>query len=98
MGKIFTIEFKSLNNRHNALVSVYGENPCIHVQFIDSYLKNIFSTEHIRYKGNSGFKKLPQYQHPSTKEIIEKIAVAIEKELYKNYATIKRLFPSLYWK
>lgn len=95
MGKIFTIQFQYINHSHNALVSVYKKenNYCYHIQFIDNYLKTVFSTEHIRYHGDDGFRKLEWYENPFTRTMLNKMAVAIERNLKSQYAMIKWLFP-----
>ena len=93
MGKIFNLEFQFLNRKHNALVSVNSDkaDPYIHIQLIDSLFKNFFS-EHIRYKGFNGYKKLEQYKDPVARKLIDRIGAEVEKELACNYAVVKNLF------
>lgn len=97
MGKIFTIEFQYVNCRHNALVSVgdTGKNPFFHIQLIDERLQKIFSTEHIRYSGAEGYQHLDFYKYPFTREMLKRMAAAIDRTLSSQYAIIKWLFPSV---
>ena len=92
-GKIFNLEFRFLNKNHRALVSVNSNRtePYIHVQLTDSFFKKIFSLEHIRYKGLTGYKALDQYKDPFLRKVIDSIASEVEKELDQNYAIVKSL-------
>ena len=96
MGKIFAIEFQFVNNKHNALVSVYKKEQtlCFHIQLIDERLMNIFSTEHIRYK-NEEYTGMDFYKDPFRRELFKRMNSAIEKVLTKQYAIIKWLFPAM---
>ena len=96
MGKIFTIEFQYVNYKHNALVSVSDSDnhPFYHIQLIDERLQKVFSTEHIRYKGEEGYRHLDFYKHPFTREMLKRMAGAIDRTLSRQYAIIKWLFPS----
>ena len=96
MGKIFTIEFQFVNNKHNALVSVYKKEQkvCFHIQLIDKNLMDIFSTEHIRYK-NEEYTGMDFYKDPFAREVFLKMNNAIDKVLSKQYAIIKWLFPTM---
>jgi hypothetical protein len=96
MGKIFAIEFQVVNNRHNALVSVYKRERtrCYHIQLIDENLMNIFSTEHIRYK-NEEYTAMDFYKDPFRREVFKRMSSAIDKVLTEQYGIIKWLFPSM---
>jgi hypothetical protein len=97
MGKIFTIEFQYINMRHSALVSVCnnGNNPLYHIQLIDERLQKAFSTEHIRYRGEEGYRQLDFYKYPFTRAMLKRMAAAIDHTLSGQYAIIKWLFPSI---
>ena len=96
MGKIFTIEFQVVNNKHHALVSVYRKERtlCYHIQLIDENLMDIFSTEHIRYK-NEEYTRMDFYKDPFRREVFKRMNSAIDKVLTNQYAIIKWLFPSM---
>jgi hypothetical protein len=95
MGKIFRIEFQFVNVKHSALVSVSTSKtkPYYHIQLIDNYLKKIFSTEHIRYEGEQGYQALDQYRNPFTREMLHKMATAIDRTLTGQFAIIRWLMP-----
>ena len=94
MGEIFKIEIEYAVYKHTALVSVCGLNqePIFHVQFLDNFLKEIFQTEHIRYKGADGYQHCGLYEDDLTVIIIDRIANAIDQKLYGRTAIIRRLF------
>jgi len=94
MSKIFTVEIEYAVYKHKALVSVCSLNqePVFHVQFIDSFLREIFGTEHIRYKGVDGYQECDLYNDDLAEVIIDRIAKAIEQKLNGKTALIRRLF------
>jgi len=94
MGKIFSVEIEYALYTHKALVSVFRINnePVFHVQFVDSFLKEIFQTEHIRYEGTNGYRFCDVYEDDLAEVIIDQIAKAIDQKLYGKTALIKRLF------
>ena len=94
MGKIFSVEIKHALYTHKALVSVSRINnePVFHVQFMDSFLKEIFQTEHIRYEGANGYQFCDVYDDDLAEVIIDQIARAIDNKLNGRTALIKRLF------
>jgi hypothetical protein len=94
MGKIFSVEIEYALYTHKALVSVSRINnePVYHVQFIDSFLKEIFQTEHIRYEGVNGYQFCDLYDDDLAEVIIHQIATAIDHKLNGRTALIKRLF------
>jgi len=94
MGKIFSVEIEYSLYTHKALVSVSQINnePVYHVQFMDSFLKEIFQTEHIRYEGASGYQFCDFYDDDLAEAIIDQIAKAIDLKLNQRTALIKRLF------
>lgn len=94
MGKIFSVEIEYALYTHKALVSVSRINnePVFHVQFVDSFLKEIFHTEHIRYEGINGYQFCDVYDDDLAEVIIDRIAKAIDQKLYGKTALIKRLF------
>lgn len=94
MGKIFSIEIEYALYTHKALVSVsrIDNEPVFHVQFVDSFLKEIFQTEHIRYEGVYGYQFCDVYDDDLAEVIIDQIAKAIDQKLYGKTASIKRLF------
>ena len=96
MGKIFTIEFQCVNKMHKALVSVCNRSskPLYHIQLIDERLQEVFATEHIRYRGEEGYRHLDFYKYPFTREMLKRMAAAIERNLSSQYAIIKWLFPA----
>ena len=96
MAKIFCIEFPAVQERHTALVSTYTreDHAYYHIQFTDHYLKNIFSTEHLRYEGDEGYKKLDVYKSPFTRAYLLKVVGAIRKTVNKP-AMVRWLFPFL---
>jgi hypothetical protein len=96
MGKIFSVEFQFVNRSHSALVSVYKkENKSIyHIQLIDGSLKQIFATEHIRYREDE-FQRLEFYKDPVARAVFNNLNAAIDKVLSSHNAVIKWLFPSL---
>jgi hypothetical protein len=77
-------------------VSVYkkDQKACFHIQLIDKTLKNIFSTEHIRYNDDD-YRRLDFYNDPFAREVFLKMNNAIDKVLSKQYAIIKWLFPTM---
>jgi|SRR6476646_7057419 hypothetical protein len=93
MGRIFKLDFSFLNRKHRALISVgnHPTEPYVHVQLIDSLFQNLFNTEHIRYKGLEGYKRLEIYKDPFLKKLIDTIANEVEKEIAGNYAKVKSL-------
>ena len=97
MARIFTIEFQYAAGRHSVLVSVYNSEtrPHYHIQLIDKYLQKAFSTEHIRYRGEEGYRNLHFYKYPFTREVLKRMASAIDRTLNSQYAIIKWLFPSV---
>ena len=97
MGKIFTIEIEYALYTHKALVSVscLQQEPVYHVQFIDNFLKEIFQTEHLRYRGSDGYQFCDEYNDDDLSGvIIDRIVRAIEQKLSGGTAIIKRLFSS----
>jgi hypothetical protein len=94
MSKIFRVEIEYSVYKHTALVSVSSLNnePLFHVQFLDNFLKEIFRTEHIRYKGTDGYQECDLYEDDLAGIIIDRIANAIEQKLYGRTAVIRRLF------
>ena len=94
MGKIFSVEIEYALYTHKALVSVTRINnePVFHVQFVDSFLKEIFQTEHIRYEGTHGYQFCDVYDDDLAEVIIDQIVKAIDQKLYVKTALIKRLF------
>ena len=75
MSRIFQLDFLFLNKKHKALISIGSDvrEPYIHVQIIDSLFKLLFPTEHIRYRGIDGYKKLELYKDPFIKKLIDAI-------------------------
>ena len=94
MSQIFSVEIEYSVDKHKALVSVCSLNqePVYHVQLMDNFLKEIFQTEHIRYKGNDGYQYCDLYEDDLAEIMIERIANAIQQKLYGNAAIIRRLF------
>ena len=94
MGKIFSVEIEHSLYTYKALVSVSRKNnePVYHIQFIDSFLKEIFQTEHIRYEGINGYQFCDVYDDDLAEVIIDQIARAIDYKLNGRAALIKRLF------
>ena len=84
MGRIFSIEINYNIYKHQALVSVFDLNdgrPFFHIQLIDSFLKEIFQVEHIRYKGSNGYQYCDLYNDNLSTVIINRIAQAIEQKM-----------------
>ena len=96
MGKIFRVEFLFVNNKHQALVSVYQkeDRPRYHIQLIDGYLKKVFSAEHIRFEGD-GYKKLEWYKNLFTREIMNRMISAIDREINQRSGMMRFLFQGL---
>ena len=94
MGKIFSIEIEYALYKHKALVSVcdLSNQPVFHVQFTDDFLKEIFQTEHLRYRGADGYQYCDLYDNDLAGVIIDRIASAIEQKLYGGTALIRKLF------
>jgi hypothetical protein len=94
MSQIFSVEIEYSFYRHTALVSVCALNqePVYHVQLMDDFLKEIFRTEHIRYRGNDGYQYCDLYEDDLAGIMIERIANAIQQKLNGNAAIIRRLF------
>ena len=97
MSRIFQLDFLFLNKKHKALISIGSDvrEPYIHVQIIDSLFKLLFPTEHIRYRGIDGYKKLELYKDPFIKKLIDAIGVEVAKEMNGNYAKVKNLLSYL---
>jgi hypothetical protein len=93
MSQIFTVEIEYSIYKHRALVSVSSlqREPIFHVQFIDGFLRDLFGTEHIRYKGTNGYQ-YHLYNDELADEMIGRIGKAIEQKLYGKTALIRRLF------
>jgi hypothetical protein len=94
MGKIFSVEIEYAVYKHTALVSVWdvNEESLFHIQFLDTFLQELFQTEHIRYKGIKGYQSCDVYEDDLGGIIIERIANAIEQKLYGGTALIRKLF------
>ena len=94
MGKIFSVEIEYAFYSYKALVSVFRRNhePVFHVQFIDNFLKEIFQTEHIRYKGVNGYQHCDVYNDDLAEVMISRIAKAIDLKLYGRTGLIRKLF------
>ena len=94
MSRIFSVEIEYAVYKHKALVSVCGLNqePVFHIQFIDDFLKQIFGTEHIRYRGIDGYQYCDVYDDDLAGIIIDRIAKAIEQKLTGRTALIRKLF------
>jgi hypothetical protein len=95
MSKIFSVEVESsFLDKHKALVSVYTlqQEPIFHIQFMDDFLREIFGTEHIRYKGADGYQHCNVDNDDLAVLLIERLARAIEQKLYGRTALIRRLF------
>lgn len=76
------------------LWSVFGLNhePFFHVQLLDKFLKEIFQTEHIRYKGTDGYHECDFYEYDLASVLLERIANAIERKLDERPAIIRKFF------
>jgi alpha-galactosidase/6-phospho-beta-glucosidase family protein len=98
MKKIFSVAFTYLNYKSKAIISVAQneDQSYYHIQFIDKGINHLLFTQHIRYKGDDGYKYLDLYLHPSCRELLEVINSAIRKELRRTTPIIKRLFPIYY--
>ena len=94
MGKIFTIEIDYDVCKHRALVSVleFKGGPFFHIQLIDSFLKEVFQVEHIRYKGMDGYQYCDLYNDDLSAVLINRMALAIEQKLSGRTALIRSLF------
>lgn len=67
---------------HKAIVSV--ANGTYHIQVLDRLIKTVFNCEHLKYKGEDGYLELNQYKDPLAKNLLDRIIVAVEKEIYPN--------------
>jgi hypothetical protein len=94
MSRIFSVEVEYSMYKHKALVSVscVQQEPQYHIQLIDGFLKEIFGTEHIRYRGAEGYQYCDVYNDDLAATMIERLAEAIEQKLYGKTALIRRLF------
>src|SRR5215208_5766233 len=94
MGKIFTIEINYETYKHFALVSVFEftGGPFFHIQLLDSFLKEIFQLEHIRYKGRDGYQYCDLYNDDLSTVLINRIANAIDRKLSDKPALIRSLY------
>ena len=94
MGKIFTIEIDYYVYKHRALVSVleFEGGPFFHIQLMDSFLKETFQVEHIRYTGMDGYRYCDVYNDDLSAVLIKRIALAIEQKLSGRTALIRSLF------
>jgi hypothetical protein len=93
MAKIFLLQFQFLNQHHTALVSA-GKNagqPYIHIQFIDHLTIYLLSTEHIRYKGFNGYRRLNLFNDPAINKLIERLALQIERNLTGGWCIVRKL-------
>jgi hypothetical protein len=59
---------------------------------MDAFLKEIFQTEHLRYKGADGYLYCDVYQDDLAEVIIDRIVKAIEHKLSGKTALIRKLF------
>jgi|SRR6188508_3191834 hypothetical protein len=94
MGRIFSIEITYDIYKYRALVSVFVLNdgrPFFHIQLIDSFLKEIFQVEHIRYRGTNGYQYCDLYNDDLSTVLIDRIAQAIEQKLSGRSALIRSL-------
>ena len=91
MGKIFSVEIEYGICKHKALVSVcyLNEEPVFHVQLMDTFLREIFGQEHIRYRGLDGYHYCDIFEDELSMEIIDRIGTAIENKLANGKALIR---------
>lgn len=72
MNQTAEIYFKYQENYYSCVATVFHsfEDNCVYVEFVDAEIIDMFETEVIKYVGESGYNKLPEYNNRNLRPLL----------------------------